>query len=178
MQEQVLEFWFHELSPEQWWQHDLELDAVIEHKFANLHTQAELGELYTWRAEPHGALAEVIILDQFSRHIYRDTPKAYASDAQALALAQIAVSQGLDQQLTPDERLFLYLPYMHSESPFIHEIAMGLFTALGKPTNLDFEYRHKAIIDRFGRYPHRNDILGRASTDAEIAFLKQPDSSF
>lgn len=178
MQEQVLEFWFQVLPPEQWWAKDPELDSLIEYKFANLHIQAEQGELYTWRSEPKGALAEIIILDQFSRNIYRDTPRAFASDAQALTLSQVAISQGLDQHLSQDERLFLYLPYMHSESAMIHEIAVGLFTELGLPSNLDFEYKHKAIIERFGRYPHRNDILGRPSTDAEVEFLKQPNAGF
>ena len=118
------------------------------------------------------------MLDQFSRNIHRDTAEAFANDALALALAQEAVARGCDRELPPVERAFLYLPWMHSESALIHEEALRLFAAPGLEKNLDFERRHKAIIDRFGRYPHRNAVLGRASTADELEFLKQPGSSF
>lgn len=118
------------------------------------------------------------MLDQFSRNIYRDTPQAFENDAVALVLAQEAVAKGVDRQLAKVERSFLYMPYMHSESALIHEEALKLFTELGEPGNLDFERKHKAIIDRFGRYPHRNRILGRPSTPEELAFLRQPNSGF
>ena len=118
------------------------------------------------------------MLDQFSRNLHRGDGRAFANDAMALALAQEAVAAGADQGLTTDERGFLYMPYMHSESRAIHEVAVGLFTDLGLESNLDFELRHKEIIDRFGRYPHRNEVLGRESTPEEIEFLKQPGSSF
>ena len=124
--------------------------------------------------EPH----EIIVLDQFSRNLFRDSPQAFAQDSLALALAQEAISLNLDQQLSPEQRAFLYMPFMHSESKLIHEFALKLFQRLGNPTNLEFEKKHKVIIDRFGRYPHRNQILGRASTDEELTFLTQPDSSF
>ncbi len=105
-------------------------------------------------------------------------PQAFAQDSLALALAQEAISLNLDQQLSPEQRAFLYMPFMHSESKLIHEFALKLFQRLGNPTNLEFEKKHKVIIDRFGRYPHRNQILGRESTDEELTFLTQPDSSF
>lgn len=131
-----------------------------------------------WRETALGSLAEVIILDQFSRNIYRDKPESFAFDSMALALAQCAISRGLDNDLSEYQRVFLYMPYMHSESSLIHIEAVKLFSSVGIQSNLDFEYQHKAIIDRFGRYPHRNQILGRQSTEDEIEFLKQPNSGF
>ncbi|EAO7613966.1 DUF924 domain-containing protein, partial [Salmonella enterica] len=131
-----------------------------------------------WRKTAEGRLAEIIVLDQFSRNLFRDSPQAFAQDSLALALAQEAISLNLDQQLSPEQRAFLYMPFMHSESKLIHEFALKLFQRLGNPTNLEFEKKHKVIIDRFGRYPHRNQILGRESTDEELTFLTQPDSSF
>jgi len=130
------------------------------------------------RQTAQGRLAEIIVLDQFARNLFRDQAQQFAADAMALVLAQEAIAQGFDQQLPAQQRLFMYMPYMHSESVLIHQRAVALFTALGLPDNLDFEYKHQAIIDRFGRYPHRNALLGRASTAEELAFLQQPNSSF
>lgn len=118
------------------------------------------------------------MLDQFSRNMFRDTPLAFAYDPLVLALAQEAVSAKADEALSPVQRSFLYMPYMHSESLKIHEVAVDLFRRNGIQGNLDFEIKHKSIIERFGRYPHRNNILGRASTEDEIEFLKQPGSGF
>lgn len=174
----VLDFWYKEIEPAQWWQKSNEFDQLIKQRFGSLHSQAVLGELFEWRSSPQGSLAEVIVLDQFSRNIFRDKPRSFASDPQALALAQFAVEKGFDQQLTPSERSFLYMPYMHSESTLVHEEAVKLFTELGNEYNLEFELRHKAIIDQFGRYPHRNQILERASSAEELEFLAGPDSSF
>ncbi len=174
----VLDFWFQELSPKDWFSGDKALDEVIAQRFGALHEQARQGELYHWRLTPEGRLAEVIVLDQFSRNLFRGTPESFASDPMALALAQEVVSSGADERLKPEQRTFLYMPYMHSESLKIHEEAVQLFKSNGIENNLDFEYRHKAIIERFGRYPHRNEILGRESTVEEIEFLKQPGSSF
>jgi uncharacterized protein (DUF924 family) len=134
--------------------------------------------LYAWRESAEGALGEIIVLDQFSRNIFRDRAAAFAQDALALVLAQEAVRRGLDKSLTQQQRHFLYMPYMHSESRLIHEEAVRLFTNMGDAGVLDFEMRHKAIVDRFGRYPHRNALLGRVSTSEEIAFLKTPGSAF
>ncbi|MEY2890941.1 MAG: hypothetical protein RJA98_849 [Pseudomonadota bacterium] len=173
----VLDFWFQELQPAQWWRVDLELDRQMTQRFAALHAQAARAELWAWRAEPRGRLAEVIVLDQFSRNIHRGTPAAFACDPLALGLAQEAVAAGADQALPLPERAFLYMPYMHSESAAIHALAEPLFRAHA-PGNHDAALRHRAIIDRFGRYPHRNAILGRATTDEELAFLSQPGSSF
>ena len=174
----VLDFWFKELEPRQWWVKDCDLDQLIKQRFLNTLTQACKCELFHWRDSAQGRLAEVIVLDQFSRNIYRDKPESFANDSLALALAQETVAAGLDQKLSPVERSFLYLPYMHSESAAIHEQAVTLYQANGIADNLEFEYKHKAIIDRFGRYPHRNAILGRQSSAEELAFLQQPGSSF
>jgi uncharacterized protein (DUF924 family) len=135
-------------------------------------------ELFGWRGSPAGRLAEIIVLDQFSRNVWRDTPRAFAQDALALALAQELVWRGDDAQLSVPQRRFAYMPYMHCESVAIHQKALRLFDQSGLENNLDFERRHLAILERFGRYPHRNAILGRESTPEEIEFLKQPGAGF
>lgn len=173
----VLRFWFHETSPSQWWKIDAEFDRLIAERFGGIHTQAAQGELFEWRADPAGRLAEVIVLDQFSRNIYRGSHRAFLTDVLALGLAQEAVAAKADLALPAEERAFLYMPYMHSESRVIHEVAERLFRENAQQ-NHDFELRHKAIIDRFGRYPHRNAVLGRESTPEELAFLAGPGSSF
>ena len=174
----VLQFWFEEIEPAQWWQVDEALDQLIKERFSDLHTQAVNCELFRWRQLHQGRLAEIIVLDQFSRNIYRNTPQAFAADPLALALAQEAIMLGSDAQVDDQQRGFFYLPFMHSESLAIHEVAEQLYRANNNPDNLNFELRHKQIIEQFGRYPHRNEILGRTSTQAEIEFLQQPGSSF
>lgn len=174
----VLKFWFDELKPKQWWVKDPDLDRLITERFAVLHHQACRGELYLWRGQAQGRLAEIIILDQFSRNMFRGSPMSFASDAQALALAQEAISAGAEKLLTQTERNFLYMPFMHSESPVIHQVALELFRNNGVEESYAYEVKHKEIIDQFGRYPHRNAALGRESTAEEVAFLKQPGSRF
>ena len=178
MYHQIINFWFDEIEPSAWWKKDETFDALLVERYAGLHKQARNCELYEWRKAPEGHLAEIIILDQFSRNMFRDTPLAFATDSMSLALAQEAVALGADKPLTPVQRSFLYMPYMHSESLAIHEVAVELFRKNGIESNLDFEFRHKKIIERFGRYPHRNKILGRESTPEEISFLTKPGSSF
>lgn len=178
MYESVLQFWFKDITPAQWWKVDPAFDQLVRERFGALHARAARAELFEWRHRPEGRLAEIIVLDQFSRNMHRGTPLAFASDPLALALAQEAVATGRDLELSPDQRVFLYMPYMHSESRLIHTEAERLFEATGLESNHTFELRHKAIIDRFGRYPHRNEILGRPSTAQELAFLAQPGSSF
>ena len=174
----VLQFWFHEIAPAQWWKVDPEFDRMIAERFGEIHSQATRAELFEWRIEPKGRLAEVIVLDQFSRNMFRGDRRAFEADVVALALAQEAVSASADTALTQEERVFLYMPYMHSESRKIHEVAERLFLEHTPKGNYEFELRHKAIIDRFGRYPHRNAILGRESTPDELAFLATPGSRF
>ncbi|TDM51427.1 DUF924 family protein [Aliivibrio fischeri] len=178
MYNQIIDFWFNELEPKDWWQKNEELDLIIQTRFSDIHNEAKAGELFSWRQTALGALAEIIILDQFSRNIYRDKPDSFSCDPMALSLAQFAISNGLDKQLTDAQRIFMYMPFMHSESKLIHIEAVKLFESVGIESNIDFEHKHKVIIDQFGRYPHRNDILGRISTKEELEFLKQPNSSF
>jgi uncharacterized protein (DUF924 family) len=174
----VLRFWFEETEPQQWWRADAGFDDVVRSRFGELQARATRDGLPEWRVDAPGRLAEVIMLDQFSRNIHRGTPAAFGSDARALELSKEAISLGLAAQLVPVQRAFLYLPFMHSEDARDHVQAMVLFKEPGLEPNLASEVRHKAIIDRFGRYPHRNAILGRESTPEEIAFLKTPGSSF
>lgn len=176
--EDVLAFWFEEIAPKQWWGRSDDFDQHIKSRFGALHYAAGRCELYGWRESAIGRLAEIIVLDQFSRNIYRDHPKAFAYDSLALALAQTAVAVNAGHELDTVQRTFLYMPYMHSESLMIHEIVIPLFSQPGMEANLEFELRHKEIIDRFGRYPHRNAILGRTSTPEEIDFLKTTGASF
>ncbi|MCP8900756.1 DUF924 family protein [Gilvimarinus xylanilyticus] len=177
----VLIFWFEECSEKDWFRKSDRLDAEITQRFSALHAQIvaqpEPGQAAA-NETPESLLAKVILLDQLSRNMFRDTAQAFAHDGQALQLAQWAVDKKWDEALTPVQRRFLFMPYMHSESPQVHEKAVALFTQLGDKASLDFEYKHKAIVDRFGRYPHRNKILGRKSTGEERAFLTQPGSSF
>ena len=178
MHESVLQFWFEEITPAQWWKVDIAFDQLVRSRFSALHTQASQCELFMWRQSPRGRLAEIIVLDQFSRNMFRGSRLAFAADPMALALAQEAVAAGDDLTLSAEERVFMYMPYMHSESRVIHEIAERLFKENAPENNYDFELKHKAIVDRFGRYPHRNEILDRESTEEELAFLLQPGSRF
>ena len=178
MYQQVLKFWFEEIDPTMWWSSAPDFDDLIRRRFEQLLRQAALGELYEWRTDTKGRLAEIIVLDQFSRNIYRDTARAFAQDPMALVLAQEAVAAEALNELASNEQVFLLLPYMHSESKLIHVQAETLFREHTPAANYDFELRHKAIIDRFARFPHRNKILGRESTPEEIEFLKQPGSAF
>ena len=174
----VLDFWFKEIDAKQWWTKSAEFDQLIASRFGSLHAAAARCELHPWRETPPGRLAEIIVLDQFSRNMYRDQPQAFACDALALALAQTAVATQADAVLEIQQRAFVYMPYMHSESPLIHGTAQALFSQAGLESSLASEQHHKAILDRFGRYPHRNAILGRASTAQELEFLAGPGSSF
>ena len=174
----ILAFWFEKLTPKQHFAKDAALDEAIRTRFGATLEAAAQCELFGWRSTPEGRLAEIIVLDQFSRNVYRDTPRAFAQDALALVLAQELVTSTQDRSLTVAQRIFAYMPYMHSESALVHTQAVALFRQLGIQDNLNFELRHKAIIDRFGRFPHRNAILGRGSTTEELAFLQEPGSSF
>lgn len=174
----IIQFWFHEIDPALWWKKDAAFDELIRQRFGQLHSQATRGELADWRIDAHGRLAEIILLDQFSRQLYRQDGRAFANDLAALILAQETIRLGLDAPLSTVEKSFLYLPFMHSESLAIHQQAVTLYSLKGLEFNLSFEHKHKVIIERFGRYPHRNALLGRPSTTEELAFLQQADSSF
>lgn len=172
----VLDFWFMELSPSQWFEEIPAIDRTIAALFLTAHKAASKGELWPWRATPTGRLAEIIILDQFSRNIYRSTPKAFAFDGMALVLAQEALSVEADKTLTAEQRMFLYMPFIHSESLNIHDIAQQLFDSPELKQQRHFAHQHRQIIERFGRYPDRNIILGRTSTPEEHEFLTNQSS--
>lgn len=174
----VLDFWFKEVTPAQWWSASADVDRQIGARFGDVLAAGERCELFGWRGTADGCLAEIIVLDQFSRNVYRGQARAFANDPLALGLAQTAVALQLDRELAVSQRAFLYMPYMHSESSLIHAVAVGLFEQPGLENGLGFERRHKAIVDRFGRYPHRNAVLGRVSTAEEVEFLKTPGSAF
>lgn len=174
----VLDFWFEELTPEQHFKKDNQLDVEIKRRFYDVHQQIAIGEMDDWRETIQGRLAEIIVLDQFSRNMFRGMKDSFAYDNLALILAQEALKVSDMDTLTTDQTAFLLMPFMHSESKKIHQTAVHLFNRPGMETYFDFEKRHADIIDQFGRYPHRNEILGRESTAEEIAFLKQPNSSF
>ena len=184
----VWELWFGELDAhgtaapsvvQRWWTKDAAFDDELRRRFGDLHREVSAGEHEAWRESARGAVAYVLVLDQFSRNMFRDTPASFASDARGLAAAKDAVARGFDRQLPPAARTFLYLPYMHSEALADQDACVALFADLpGAEPNRDFAEQHRVIIRRFGRFPHRNAILGRASTPEEEAFLKEPGSSF
>lgn len=174
----VLDFWFGELTAKDWFAGSSELDEKITERFSGLHTAVAAGEYWKQRTTGQSLLAEVIVLDQFSRNMFRGSAEAFAYDGLSLALAQQTIAAGLDADLSDDERQFLYMPFMHSESQAIHKEAMVLFESLGKPESLKFEKIHKDIIDQFGRYPHRNETLGRTSTPEEIKYLAENQEDF
>lgn len=174
----IFHFWFEELSDKDHFIKDPALDASMHARFGPTLEAAERCELFAWRATAEGRLAEILVLDQFSRNVYRDTPRAFAQDPLALVLAQELVAGGHDRNFPALQKAFAYMPYMHSESRLIQQESVHLFRQPGLEGNLSFALRHKAIIDRFDRYPHRNQILGRTSSALEIAFLSEPGSTF
>lgn len=171
--EEILDFWFNILSQRDWFAKSDEIDNLIRRRFREHLLEAGRRELFYWRESAQGRLAEIIVLDQFSRNIYRGNAAAFQNDALALILAQELVYLGLNHELDQKQKIFSYMPFMHSESRVIHEQALHLFKALGDDETLKFEELHKDIIDKFGRFPHRNKIIGRNSTFREEEFLKQ-----
>jgi uncharacterized protein (DUF924 family) len=175
--EEIVRFWFAELAPEDWFKADEARDALIRTRFGDVYAQLKDGVPESWRAEARGWLAAILVLDQFPRNLFRGDARAFATDEAALDLAKRAIAEGIDLKLPPEQRAFVYMPFQHSEQKADQARSIELFSALGNPLNLDFAIRHKAIIDRFGRFPHRNEIFGRTSTDEEVVFLQQPGSS-
>lgn len=176
---EVLEFWFEQSTPKQWFAKDLTFDTTIKQRFDSRVQQALNHELLDWVQEPETGLALILLLDQFTRQIYRDDPRAYAGDAQALALAQRAVDQGwVAGNADLNHRRFYLMPLMHSEDLVVQRDSIPLFATHTDQNTLHFAQMHLAIIERFGRFPHRNQVLGRTSSAQELAFLEQPGSSF
>lgn len=169
----VLSFWFAEIPHDKWWDKDDTFDAKVRERYGTLHDAARMGELFGWRNTLKGRLAEIIVLDQFSRNMYRGSAAAFANDVQALCLAQEAVRNKQRHELQPDEKAFLYMPFMHSESLAVHEVARQLFSEPGLEEYLPYEESHHRLIERFGRFPHRNAALGRACTPEEKQYLSE-----
>ena len=170
--EDILSFWFVEHGPDDWFSKSDAFDALIRERFGAHHAFIVRGESVAWRQTADGRLAEIIVLDQFSRNMFRGMPEAFAYDELALSRAREAITVGADKEVDPVRRHFFYMPYMHSESLAAHEEALPLFEALGNESALRYERLHKEQIERFGRYPHRNAVLGRESTPEELAFLE------
>jgi uncharacterized protein (DUF924 family) len=186
----VLDFWFGaEGSPEhgqvraEWFRKDAAFDAQIAQRFGALVHSALAGGLRHWGAHPASRLAHIVLLDQFTRNMYRDTAQAFAGDALALAAARAMVDEALDTTLRPEQRVFAYLPFEHDESLAMQDESVRLFSVLAAEAPslqgmLDYAHRHRAVIERFGRFVHRNELLGRVSTAEELAFLREPGSRF
>jgi uncharacterized protein (DUF924 family) len=174
--EEVLRFWFDE-HPKDWFVKNPAFDMEIRDRFLALHEAATARQLASWRALPRPCLALVILLDQFPRNLFRGTPRAFATDPQALETARAILAQGWDKAMTQPERLFAYLPFEHSESMEDQDLSCELMKDFDAE-QYRYAVRHREIIERFGRFPHRNSILGRESTAAEIEFLKLPGSGF
>ena len=168
----VLHFWFEEVRPESWFTRDDALDATIRKRFGALHASLTEKVPAAVTATPLGALAAVLVLDQFSRNLFRNSSRAYTCDPTSLAIAQEAIRTGFDRQLEHNQRTFIYMPFQHSEDRAMQQRAIELFTELGDASTLEYAKKHRDIIERFGRFPHRNRVLGRESTPQEIEFLK------
>lgn len=176
--EEILNFWFSAEVKPFWFKKNIEFDKKINQRFSNTYQLAKNGALTDWRSVPHNILALIIVLDQFPRNMFRNTPQAFAADDQAVELTKYAVARNFQQELSTEQQAFLYMPLMHSESKADQVQCVELFSNLGKADNLQFAIKHQEIINRFGRFPHRNQILGRKSTLEEQEFLTQPGSSF
>lgn len=175
---EVHRFWFDTLEPRDWFTANARRDRRIAAEFGALIPAARSGALAYWRITSIGRLAEILVLDQFSRNVFRGYGEAFAGDELALALAKQAIDAGAAHELAARERAFLYMPFMHSESLTEHDRALELFSEPGLEQNLEHEHRHRAVLERFGRYPQRNAALGRENTAEEAAFLAEPGSGF
>ncbi|SVA39555.1 uncharacterized protein METZ01_LOCUS92409 [marine metagenome] len=176
--EEILNFWFKECKPEQWFKKKEDFDQMIENRFSDAIEDAIAGKLDNWEDTETGCLALILLLDQFTRNVFRDTPRAFAGDKRALALSQLCCDK--DYLANPDihRRHFMLMPMMHSENLAVQDAALHLFKKYASEKDYEYAEKHREIIARFGRFPHRNVILGRKSTNEELEFLKQPGSSF
>ena len=175
---EILNFWFKDCKPEQWFKKNEDFDQMIENRFSSAIENAIAGNLGNWEESETGCLALIILLDQFTRNVFRDTPRAFAGDKRALALSQLCCEK--DYLTNPDvqRRQFMLMPMMHSENLAVQDAALPLFKKYASGKDYEYAEKHRDIIVRFGRFPHRNVILGRKSTNEELEFLKQPGSSF
>lgn len=181
LQRQVIDFWFRELTPAQWFRSGgPALDGTVRERFGTLLEQARAGRLDGWASTPRGRLALILVLDQFSRHIHRGTPDAFASDEKARMLTQEGIAAEMDKPLTFSERHFFYIPLMHSEDPAVQAMSMDCYKSLAEETAsiLEAAAEHSLIVESYGRFPHRNAVLERTSTPEEEVFLSSPENKF
>ena len=176
--EEILNFWFKECKPEQWFKKNEDFDQIIENRFSIAIENAIAGNMVYWKESETGCLALIILLDQFTRNVFRDTPRAFVGDKRALALSQLCCDK--DYLTNPDvhRRRFMLMPMMHSENLAVQDASLPLFKKYASGKDYEYAEKHRYFIARFGRFPHRNVILGRKSTNEELQFLKQPGSSF
>ena len=175
----ILNFWFEDISPEAWFTKDAQFDQQLKQRFGDLVEKALAGQLDKWAENGDGRLALILLLDQMTRNIFRDTPRAFAGDEMACALSLRSVAEGiLESEPNIHKRQFMLMPMMHSEDLEIQTRSLPLFKAFTLEMTYDYAVKHYEIVERFGRFPHRNSILGRPSTVEETEFLKQPGSSF
>lgn len=186
---EILEFWFgkpdeagYGQSRKVWFTKNPKFDQEVRSRFLNDYQQAAAGQLDNWKSSPLSCLALIILFDQFPRNMFRGQPQAFATDPQALTAAKHAIAQGFDKELLPLQRFFVYMPFEHSEKLADQQQSIELFLRLKDypecASGVDYAHRHFKVIERFGRFPHRNEILGRETTPEEAEFLKQPGSSF
>ena len=177
---EIIHFWFNETDPQQWFQKSPEFDALVKERFGVTYQMAKDGLCQAWAKDAEGALALVIVLDQFPRHMFRDTPAAFETDEQALLAAKKAIASGFDQILEPVKRGFLYVPFQHSENMSDQNRSVELMSSMQyeNPAGYDYAIRHRVVIEKYGRFPHRNKILGRENTPEEEEYLKQPGAGF
>lgn len=187
--EDILNFWFDDPDAiaaggyrKVWFSKDLDFDRAIQTQFLTDYQQAAIGQLDHWQSTPEGCLALILLLDQFPRNLFRGQPQSFATDAKALTIAEQAIAQGFDQALPLIQRWFVYLPFMHSEDLTMQQRSVQLYTTFQDnpvtPSAYTYALKHLEVIERFGRFPHRNVILGRETTPEEAEFLTQPGSSF
>lgn len=174
----VLDFWFSPEVQPYWFARSDALDQQIQTQWRDMYEAASSRALDHWQESPESALALVLVLDQFPRNLFRNSPRAFGTDAKALHIAKDSVTKGFDQQVPKERRNFYYLPYMHSEALPDQQACVALFEQLGNEMGLDYAWQHLRIIERFGRFPHRNETLGRQSSTEELAFLQTPGSRF
>ncbi len=178
--QEIIHFWFEETEPQQWFQKNDDFDNEIRDRFFVTYEMARDGLCDSWNKDAEGCLALCILLDQFPRNMFRNDPKSFETDQKALLIAKYAVSKGFDQVLSPAKRRFIYLPYEHSEEIEDQKKSVAFFEKMKKDDPLGHEYalRHLDVIEKFGRFPHRNKVLGRENTPAEEEYLAQPGAGF
>jgi uncharacterized protein (DUF924 family) len=176
--EEVYAFWFEKCSRKDWFDGSAELDSEIKSQFRDTHLALAAVPTEEWRASPHSRLASIVVLDQFPRNIYRGTALAFATDGLALAEVELALEAGDDKRVPKEFRIFFYLPFEHAENLGQQDRSVALFTELGDVEYLDYAQRHRGVIASYGRFPHRNEVLGRTSTEAEQRYLAEPGAGF